>query len=413
MNIREFLKLEATAGFVLMTAAVLALIIANSSWNPHYQDILNESFGFQYRNLGLNKPLILWINEGLMVIFFFLIGLEIKRECLIGHLSKASQRLLPILATLGGVLIPAIIFLFINRQNPDNLKGWAIPITTDIAFALGALMLFGKKIPSALKIFLMTVAVLDDLAAVLIIAVFYTKSILFIPLIIAIVIFGILIILNRAGIMRISVYLVLSILSWFFVLKSGVHPTVAGVLCAFTIPLRNEYKNEYKNKQRNVDKNVDLYTKNPLESTIDALHPWVAYIVLPIFAFANAGISFAGLSLTQFQNPLALGIILGLFIGKQLGIFLGTWFTVKLKFVKLPTGINWTHIYGMSVLCGIGFTMSLFIGSLAFEDIESILLIKLGILTGTLLSFIFGCLIFMMMPLHKAQISSSHIRMKM
>lgn len=375
-SIGQFLKIETASGILLMTASILALILANSPLSTFYSTFFNEPFGFNYNGYHFQKPLIFWINECLMVLFFFLIGLEVKREFIEGHLAIASQRILPIIATLGGVIFPALIYVLINYNEPNNLRGWAIPTATDIAFALGVLSLFGKKIPKDLRIFLLTIAVLDDLSAVIIIAFFYSSKISLFFLALCALSFILLTLLNSLGIKKLLPYIVLSLFLWFFVLLSGVHPTVAGVLAAFTIPLGNSFNNSYR----------------PLETLEKTLHPFVAFLILPLFAFANAGISFFGLNFKTLSDPLPLGIIFGLFLGKQLGIFLGTLLPVNMKLAKLPNKINWGHIYGISILCGIGFTMSLFMGTLAFQNdnLNKMLFLKIGVLIGSLLSFIYG-----------------------
>ncbi|HXH54890.1 MAG TPA: Na+/H+ antiporter NhaA [Gammaproteobacteria bacterium] len=376
--LRKFIQFEASASIILMLAAILALLTANSRFYSIYETILRTPFSLPFSTFSVSKPLLFWINDCLMVIFFFLIGLEIKREYIIGHLSAPSQRILPALATLGGIIVPALIFTLFNYDNSINMKGWAIPTATDIAFALGALMLI-KDIPKSLRAFLLTVAVLDDLGAVLIIALFYAKNLSVISLLAATFILMTMIILNRLKIKKISIYIILSLILLGFVLQSGVHATIAGVLAAFTIPLD-------KNKTDG---------ENSLVIIEKALHPWVAFGVLPIFAFANSGIPFRNFTFPHLIEPLSIGIIMGLFLGKQLGVFIGTWVPVKLKWGRLPSNISWSQLYGISILCGIGYTMSLFIGTLAFEEgnPEYDYRIKLAILIASLCSFIYGFLI--------------------
>lgn len=376
--LRKFLQLEASAGILLMLAAVLALLIANSQFYPFYQATLHTPLSLKYDNFLLSKPLLFWINDGLMVIFFFLIGLEIKREFIEGHLSIPSQRILPATATLGGIIVPALIYTLFNYHNSVNMRGWAIPTATDIAFALGVLALI-KDSPKSLRIFLLTIAVLDDLGAVLIIALYYAKSLSVASLLLAIFTLIILTILNKLRIKQVSIYIVLSLTLWVFVLQSGVHATIAGVLAAFTIPLG-------KNKTTE---------KSPLVMIEQALHPWVAYAILPIFAFANAGLPINSITFSNLIDPLALGIMLGLFVGKQIGVFVGTWIPIKFKWGKLPSNVSWSQLYGISILCGIGFTMSLFIGTLAFEEggPEFDHRVRLAILIASFFSFIYGYLI--------------------
>jgi Na+:H+ antiporter, NhaA family len=377
--IRSFLKLDTACGIILVIATLLAFLVANSPFNSLYQTFFNTPFSILYGQFSIHKPLLFWINDCLMVIFFFTIGLEIKREFLQGYLAEPSQRILPFFATVGGVALPAIIYFICNYDNPTNLRGWAIPTATDIAFALAILSLLGKSIPHSLKIFLMTIAILDDLSAVLIIALFYAAELSLTNVIFASLAFALLIFFSKMQIKRLSIYVVISIILWMFVLKSGVHATVAGVLAAFTIPLTQD-----KTKG-----------KNPLIEFERVLHPWVTLLILPVFAFANAGVPFTGLNLSLFTDPLPLGIILGLFVGKQLGVFLGSYIPVKLKLCKLPQNTNWKQIYGISVICGVGFTMSLFIGTLAFESGGPIYgdKVRLGILIASLTSAVIGYLV--------------------
>lgn len=377
-NLQRFLKFEGSAGVILMLVTVCALVIANSEFYSFYQTILLTPFSLKYNAFLLSKPLLFWINDGLMVIFFFLIGLEIKREFIEGHLSIQSQRILPATATVGGIIIPALIYILFNFHNSLNIKGWAIPTATDIAFALSVLALI-KNVPKALKVFLLTIAVLDDLSAVLIIALFYAKSLSIVSLLGATIILFTMALLNKMKVKRISIYIFLSLLLWIFVLQSGVHATIAGVLAAFMIPL-----GENENAE-----------KRPLVIIEQALHHWVAFVILPVFAFANAGLPIKNVTFSNLIDPLALGIMLGLFIGKQIGVFVGTWLPVKLKWAKLPSNVSWHHIYGISILCGIGFTMSLFIGTLAFEEggPEYDYQIRLAILLASFFSFIYGYLI--------------------
>jgi NhaA family Na+:H+ antiporter len=373
--IRRFISHEASGGIMLIIAAICAMILHNSTFGYLYEDFLHLSIGINIGEYDLTKDFLHWINDGLMVVFFFLIGLEIKREVMIGELSTVKKSLLPLIAAIGGMAVPGIIFYFTNQTSPENIAGWAIPAATDIAFALGVLALLGKRIPLALKVFLLAVAIIDDLGAIMIIAAFYTHHLALLSLYLAIGVFLILIMLNYANVKHTGVYILFGIIMWLCVLKSGVHATLAGVLIALTIPLRAP----------------DNSTNSLLIELEHKLHPYIAFLVLPLFAFCNAGVSLKGIQMSDFLNPLPLGIALGLFLGNQIGIFGLTWLFTKLKICHLPEGTNYKHVYGVSILCGIGFTMSLFIGSLGFEgQKEQLNLIRLGVLTGSLISGIYG-----------------------
>jgi NhaA family Na+:H+ antiporter len=326
-------------------------------------------------DVGLTKPLLLWINDGLMAMFFFLIGLELKREMVEGRLKNPRDVMLPGVAAIGGMLAPMAVFLLLTAGNPELTSGWAIPAATDIAFAVGVLALLGKRIPSSLKIFLLTLAILDDMGAILIIALFYGSGVDTGYLGMALVPLAGLIALNLRGTHRIAPFMLLGAIMWFFVLKSGIHPTVAGVVTAFTIPLK------------------DRFGKSPLHSLEHNLHPYVIYGIAPIFALANAGIDLSGISMSDFLSPLPLGIAAGLFIGKQIGVFGATWLLVKSGIAKLPHGANWMMVWGISMLAGIGFTMSLFIGSLSFEGDAMMNMVRLGVMTGSVLSAVAGYLV--------------------
>lgn len=368
--IREFLKLETASGILLAAMAILALILANSPLQHYYETFFNAPLEITFSNIRSSNSLSYWINEGLMAIFFFLIGLEVKREFFSGHLVSMSQRILPGIATLCGVMVPALIYLCLNAQDLIKIRGWAIPTATDIAFALAVLSIFGKSVPQSLRIFLLTIAVVDDIIAIIIIALFYSGELSYLFLCLSGLVLLVMVAINKIKVQSLSLYIILGLVLWFLVLQSGVHATVAGVCAAFTIPLKND---------------VEKLEQN--------LHPWVAYFILPLFALANAGLSFTDLNLSIISDSVTLGIFLGLFLGKQIGIFLGTWFPVKLGWAKLPKNTGWHHIYGVSILCGIGFTMSLFIGSLAFRDqaLENYsILLKLGILAGSFISFLYG-----------------------
>ena len=377
-NIREFLRHEATAGLLLMATAALALILDNSPLAHIYDALLLTPMVVQIGQFAIDKPLLLWINDGLMAVFFLLVGLEIKREALEGELSSLSQIALPGIAAVGGMLVPALIYLLVNRNNPELLNGWAIPAATDIAFALGVLALLGSRVPVALKVFLLALAIIDDLGAIVIIAVYYTADLSLAALAIAGIGGLALILLNRLGVTRLAPYILIGIVMWAGVLKSGVHATLAGVVMAMAIPLRSTAPGE---------------REPPLKRLEHALHPWVAFGVLPAFAFANAGVSLAGLSLGSFLEPLPLGILLGLFLGKQVGVLGFVWLGVRAGFCRLPAGVTWLQLYGVSLLAGIGFTMSLFIGTLAFEDASFSAGIRIGVLGGSILSAGLGYLV--------------------
>lgn len=351
-NIRKFMKLEAAAGLILMAAMVLAMIVKNSPLSPAYQALLLLEGEVRLGSLSIAKPLLLWVNDFWMAIFFFLVGMEIKREWIEGYLADRSQLALPAVAALGGIIVPGAIYASLNWGDATALKGWAIPTATDIAFALGVLALLGSRVPVGLKVFLMTLAVLDDLAAIVLIALFYTENLSGASLMLAGIALTGLIVLNRAGVTRIAAYMVVGIALWVFVLKSGVHATLAGVALAMAIPAKGRKPED----------------EPPLRHLIHALHPWVAFAILPAFAFVNAGIDFGELRWDKALGPVPLGIGLGLFLGKQAGVFVFSWITVRTGLARLPAGSTWLQLYGVAVLCGIGFTMSLFIGSLAFAE---------------------------------------------
>jgi len=354
-----------------MLSAVAALLVANSSLSGLYESWLGMKLSVTLDGEGLSKPLILWINDGLMAIFFFLIGLELKREILEGKLKNPRDVVLPGMAAVGGMVIPALIFAYFNWGLP-SLSGWAIPAATDIAFALGILALVGARAPASLKVFLLTLAILDDLGAILIIALFYTAELKVDYLLLALFPLAGLLWMNRSGAHRIAPAVLLGVIMWFFVLKSGVHATLAGVITAFCIPL------------------TDKYGKSPLHSVEHNLAPYVLYLIVPIFAFANAGVVLQGLTFADLVAPLSLGIMLGLILGKQIGVFGFVFVMVKLGWARLPHGANWLHIYGVACLAGIGFTMSLFIGSLSFADPAMMNQVRLGVLSGSAVSAIVG-----------------------
>ena len=372
-RVQAFMQLEASGGLVLMGVAILAMIAANTTLAPLYDSVLGTYITVGIGTFEISKPAILWINDGLMAIFFFLVGLEIKREVIQGELSSFDKAILPILAAIGGMAIPGLVFFYINSGTPENLVGWAIPTATDIAFALGILALLGSRAPVSLKIFLLAIAIIDDLGAIVIIAVFYTSELSTNALTLSMLGFAAAVALNRMGIQRTAPYLIIGILMWVFVLKSGVHATLAGVLIALTIPLKE------KDGQKSLAYRME-----------HALHPWVAFLILPIFAFANAGVSLAGISLSDLTQPLPLGIAAGLFIGKQIGVFGFTWIAVKSGLARLPEGVGWHHVYGVACITGVGFTMSLFIGSLAFGAADTMNAVRLGVISGSILSGLFG-----------------------
>ena len=371
----RFFQLEAASGLLLIAAAILALIINNSPLSWLYSGLLEVPVAVQIGALSIAKPLLLWINDGLMALFFLLIGLEVKREVIEGQLSKPSQVVLPAAAAVGGMLVPALIYWFLNRDNPPAIAGWAIPTATDIAFALGVLALLGKRVPASLKLFLMTLAIIDDLGAIVIIALFYSGTLSTLSLMLAAACLAALIGMNRAGVVKLGPYMVVGLILWVCVLKSGVHATLTGVTLALCIPLRT----------RNAE-------TSPLLSLEHALHPWVAYGILPLFAFANAGVSLSGVTLESFTHPVPMGITLGLLAGKTIGVFGLTWIFVKLGLAALPNGANWGQVLGVAILCGIGFTMSLFVGSLAFVPgaSEYAGMDRMGILTGSLFAALIG-----------------------
>lgn len=371
----RFFQLEAASGLLLIAAAVLALIINNSPLSYLYSGLLDVPVAVQVGALNIAKPLLLWINDGLMALFFLLIGLEVKREVVDGHLSKPAQVILPATAAVGGMVVPALIYWFINRDNPAAVAGWAIPTATDIAFALGVLALLGKRVPVSLKLFLMTLAIIDDLGAIIVIALFYSGTLSSVSLLLAAACLVALVAMNRLGVVKLGPYMIVGLILWVCVLKSGVHATLAGVALALCIPLRT----------RNAE-------TSPLLSLEHALHPWVAYAILPIFAFANAGVSLAGMSADSFTHPVPMGIAVGLLLGKTVGVFGLTWLAVKLRVAALPEGAGWGQILGVAILCGIGFTMSLFVGSLAFAPGSSDYagMDRMGILTGSFFAAVIG-----------------------
>ena len=377
--IRDFMRLESASGILLVAAAVLAMIIENSPMESLYDRLLSTPVAIQIGEFVIAKPLLLWINDGLMAVFFFLIGLEVKREALRGELSDPSKVALPIIGAIGGMAVPAAIYSWVNWGDPIAMGGWAIPSATDIAFALGVLSLLGDRVPNSLKVFLLTLAIVDDLGAIIIIAIFYTANLSTLSLAVASICIVILFILNKRGVLSIAPYMIVGLILWASVLKSGVHATLAGVILGLFIPLQRSSE----------------YNTSPLEKLEHDLHPSVAFFILPIFAFANTGVSLEGVDLDSILAPVPLGIAAGLFFGNQLGVFGFSWLAVKLGIAKLPGDVKWSQLYGVALLCGIGFTMSLFISSLAFEQSadQAVIDDRLGILIGSLLSAGFGYLL--------------------
>jgi NhaA family Na+:H+ antiporter len=369
-----FFQLEAASGLILLIAAIIALIISNSNFSDLYFKTLEQYLFIGINNFGLKLSVHHWINDLLMAVFFFFVTLEIKREFIQGELSNLKKALLPIIGAVGGMIVPALVYVVINFGNSETLNGWAIPSATDIAFSLGILSLLGSRVPVSLKVFLTALAIIDDLGAILIIAFFYSGdlSITYLSLILISYIF--LLILNKFGVKKFLPYLIIGTFMWFFTYKSGIHATIAGVLLASTIPHRVK------------DKDFSLLIK--LEH---AISPYVAFLIMPIFAFANAGVSLTGLSFTSLLQPVPLGILLGLFVGKQVGVMIFSFIAVKTGTAQMPDKSSWLSLYGVSVLTGIGFTMSLFVGNLAFvENIQYIDGVKIGVLAGSLLSTIVG-----------------------
>ncbi len=376
-GISDFLKLESVGGLLLIAAAAIALILSNSPLQDVYENFLRIPVEIRVGSFEIAKPLLLWIDDGLMAVFFLLVGLEVKREVIEGELSRPAQVVLPVVSGLGGMIVPAAIYLLFNRGNSATLNGWAIPTATDIAFALGILSLLGNRVPISLKIFLTAVAIADDLGAIVMIALFFTTDLSMPMLLLAGVSIVALVILNRLQVTRIAPYILVGVVLWVFVLKSGVHATLAGIAVAFAVPLKSK----------------DPLGHVPLHRLEHSLHPWIAFAVLPIFAFANAGVSFSNVTLATLVSPLPLGIAAGLFVGKLVGVWGASFILVELGLARLPEGTNWRQMIGVATLCGVGFTMSLFIGSLAFEGPEYFAPIRLGVIVGSTLSGLVGYLI--------------------
>ena len=377
-----FFKLEAASGLVLLFAAVIALFISNSNFSDLYFSTLNNYIFIGINEIGLKLTVIHWINDALMAIFFFFVTLEIKREFLQGELSNIKQALLPIIAAVGGMLVPALVYVYINFGDAETLSGWAIPSATDIAFSLGVLSLLGRRVPLSLKVFLTALAIIDDLGAILIIALFYSGDLSIKYLSLMLIAFLILLVINKFNVKKFLPYLVVGLFLWDFTHNSGIHATIAGVLLAMTIPHRKK------------EKDFSLLIK--IEH---AISPYVAFGIMPLFAFANAGVSLDGLSFSSLLDKVPLGIVLGLFLGKQLGVFVFSYISIKLKIAQMPNNSNWFNFYGVGVLTGIGFTMSLFVGNLAFvENMQYMDGVKIGVLTGSLLSTLFGYFLILLTP---------------
>jgi NhaA family Na+:H+ antiporter len=375
-----FFKLEAASGLLLLIAAVIALVISNSNLSSFYFDILNTDILLGTSKIGLDLSVLHWINDVLMAVFFFVVTLEIKREFIQGELSKPKQAFLPIIGAVGGMLVPALIYIFINFGNGYTLSGWAIPSATDIAFSIGVLSLLGSRVPISLKIFLTALAIIDDLGAIIIIAFFYSSDLQYLYLLLMLASFLCLLILNKIGVKKFTPYFFIGLLLWFFTHESGIHSTISGVLLACTIPHRIN------------EKDSSLLLK--LEHF---LSPYVAFAIMPLFAFANAGVNLEGVTFDTLLLPIPLGILLGLFIGKQVGVFIFSFISVKLKFAEMPNNSNWIKLYAVGILTGIGFTMSLFVGNLAFVDHASDMGgVKIGVLVGSTLSALLGYILLLL-----------------
>lgn len=377
--IKKFFKLESVGGIILFATAIAAMILDNTAASPYYNNFFNTLFSIQAGPYKLEKPLFLWISDGLMVVYFLLVGLEIKREIFTGELQNPAKVILPAICALCGLLAPAAIYAAINWQNPFAIHGWAIPVATDIAFSLGILSLLGKRVPVSLKIFLTALAIMDDIGAIFIIAVFYGTDLSYSAMFYALIAILGIFILNRLKIKNLGMYCLAGVVLWLCIINSGVHATVAGILLAFLIPI-------------NADPN-----KSPLHKLEHILHPWATFLVLPIFALANAGVSLSGLTWDITLNTVTIGIFLGLFIGKQFGIFSSFWLMVKMGFVSLPPHVTWCKVYGIALICGVGFTMSLFIGNLAFlsdtASSEYARMVRVGVISGSLLSGLLGYIV--------------------
>ncbi|MBN8548144.1 MAG: Na+/H+ antiporter NhaA [Deltaproteobacteria bacterium] len=371
--LKKFIKLEASGGIVLFIAALAAIIIENAGFRDWYEHLQHYPLGIG----PVTLPLIEWVNDALMAVFFLIVGMEIKREVVEGELSSRARLIMPLVGALGGMVVPALLYVLCTRNNPEALRGWAIPTATDIAFAIGVVSLFGSRLPTPLKVFLTALAIIDDLGAILIIAFVYTANLNIFYLGISFVTLSVLVFLNIFGVKRLAPYLLIGILLWIFVFKSGIHATLAGVALALTIPL----------------KGAGAGGQSPVEYLTGALHAWVTFLVLPIFSFLNAGVSLSGFGLETLLAPLPLGIALGLFVGKQLGVFTFSWIAIKLGWGEKPQEITWAQFYAVCVVTGIGFTMSLFIGGLAFKGPEEAALVRVGVICGSVLSTVLGAVL--------------------
>ena len=385
-SFKWFFKLEAASGLLLLIAAILALIISNTNLSGYYFAILNTHILIGTQSFGLNLSIIHWINDVLMAVFFFVVTLEIKREFIQGELSRPKQALLPIIGAIGGMAVPAIIYIIINFETGETLKGWAIPSATDIAFSIGVLSLLGKRVPISLKVFLTALAIIDDLGAIIIIAFFYSTELQYTYLLLMLASFIALLILNKFGVKKIIPYFLIGLFLWYCTQESGIHSTISGVLLAITIPHRNQ------------ERDYSLLLK--LEHI---LSPYVAFGIMPLFALANAGVVLEGISINTFLTPVPLGILCGLFFGKQIGVFLFSFLSIKFKLAEMPTNSNWLKLYAVGILTGIGFTMSLFVGNLAFFDNNQYIDgVKIGVLAGSLLSALVGYFLLLIIT-HKKQ----------
>lgn len=375
---KEFIKLESSAGIILFATAMLAMIINNTPLAYYYDSFFSTKISLSIGQFQLSKPLLLWINDGFMAVFFLLVGLEIKREMFEGELNSVAKSILPAIAAVGGMLVPALIYVCFNSADAQALKGWAIPTATDIAFSLGILSLLGSRIPVSLKIFLTALAIFDDIGAIIVIAIFYTAHISITLLLVALFMVLILFLLNRFKVSRMGAYFIVGIILWICVLKSGIHATLAGIVLAFAIPLKSKSESE----------------KSMLHQLEHQLHPWVAFGILPLFAFANAGVSLSGLTFAHVFSSIPLGIAAGLFIGKQIGVWLFTMLGVRLGIAQLPAGVTSVGVYGAGLLAGVGFTMSLFIGTLAFPSYgPHAAYVRIGVIAGSIFSGVFGYLV--------------------
>lgn len=382
LKFKQFLHTDMASGVFLIIAAAIAMIFQNSSLSHIYDLILHAHLSVKIDDFGLDKSLLHWINDGLMAIFFLYVGLEIKREVLEGELSSVRKATLPIIAALGGVVAPAVIYSVLNWHDSTLMRGWAVPVATDIAFAVGIFALLGNRVPRQLKILLLSLAIIDDLVAIVIIAVFYTENLSFVALALSSGAFVLAILLNRLGVKRIAPYILLGVVMWICVLKSGVHATLAGVFLSMAIPIKGRESGDGMRRQTD--------NPSPLKNLQHMLHPWVSLMIMPVFAFANAGVKLEGMSWGHLAGTLPMGIMLGLFFGKQIGVFSAIWISTKIGIAQRPAGVSWAQIYGLSILTGIGFTMSFFIGALAFHDPLLNNEVRAGVMLASALSALIG-----------------------